>query len=85
MPLFHFNVFDGVVDLDKEGTELPNVDAAWREARLLASDIIKSDSEWNKLGDDWRIEVTDDAGVILFRIDVGAMKSPLMRAERGIT
>ena len=79
MPLFHFNVLDGVTDLDTEGTELLNVDAAWREARMLAGDIIKDDGEWAKLGEEWRIEVTDHAGLILFRIDVAAMKSPLMR------
>lgn len=81
MPLFHFNVLDGVSDIDHEGTELPDVDAAWREARLLAGDIIKDESEWQKLGDEWRIEVTDHAGLILFRIDVAAMRSPLMRSE----
>ena len=83
MPLFHFNVLDGVTDIDKEGTDLPDVDAAWREARVLASEMIKSDREWEKLGDDWRIEVTDHAGIILFRIDIGAMRSPLMKVERG--
>ena len=41
MPRFHFNIMDGVSEIDREGTELPNVDAAWREARHLASGIIK--------------------------------------------
>ena len=82
VPLFHFNVLDGVADMDREGTELPDVDTAWREARFLASEMVKSDGEWKKLGDEWRIEVTDHSGMILFRIDVAAMRSPLMRTER---
>jgi hypothetical protein len=48
LPLFHFNVCDGVTDIDREGTELPDVEAAWREARFLASGIIKEESEWEK-------------------------------------
>lgn len=82
MPLFHFNVLDGVSDIDTEGTVLPDVDAAWREARILAGDLIKDAREWDRLGEEWRIEVTDHAGTILFRIDVAAMRSPLMRTER---
>lgn len=40
MPLFHFNVMGGVSDIDIQGTELSDVDAAWHEARCLASGII---------------------------------------------
>ncbi len=74
MPRFHFNVLDGVSEIDKEGIELANVDAAWHEARRLASGIIREDDEWERLGDDWRIEVTDHRGNIIFRIDVAAMR-----------
>ncbi len=79
MSRFHLNVLDGVSAIDEEGTELANIDAAWREARHLASDILKEDGEWERLGNDWRIEVTDHTGIILFRIDVSAMRSPMMR------
>ena len=81
MPRYHFNVIDGVSDLDQDGTDLPDLQAAWREARTLAAAILKDAGEWDKLGDEWRIEVTDAAGLILFRIDVAAMRSPTVRAE----
>ncbi len=82
VPLYHFNVLDGVSDIDTEGTELPDTDTALREARSLASSIIKDAREWDNLGEEWRIEVTDHAGTILFRIDVAEMRSPLMRVEK---
>ena len=82
MPRFHFNVLDGVCDIDRVGTELADVNAAWREVRLLASEMLKSENEWKKLGDEWRVEVTDHAGMILFRIDLAATRSPVMGAER---
>ena len=82
VPLFHFNVLDGVSDIDRVGTELADVNAACREARLLASEMLKSENESKKLDDEWRVEVTDHAGMILFRIDVAATRSPVIGAER---
>ena len=69
MPRFHFNVYDGVSFVDREGQEL----AGWDEARLEAirqsGDIIKNEAKRIALGEDWRMEITDERGLVLFRLD----------------
>ena len=69
MPHFHFNVYDGVSDTDRIGTELPNWQAARLEAIRRAGEILKDDPRRLALGEDWRMEVTDETGLILFRLD----------------
>ena len=70
VPRFQFNVYDGVSSLDDTGTELSN----WREARLqaikLAGAIFTDEAQQIALGEDWRIEVTDHRGLVLFRLDL---------------
>jgi hypothetical protein len=68
MPCFLLHVHDGYPALDLEGTELPNWPAARLEAIRLAGDILKHDAHRIPLGEDWRIEVTDRAGLILFQM-----------------
>ena len=68
MPRYHFNVYDGVSSLDIEGTELPDWQAARSEAIRLAGEILKDDADSINLGEDWRIEVTDHTGLVLFQM-----------------
>lgn len=62
MTRFFFHVFDDVVALDDEGMELPDAEAARREAlagaRALAADQVRK----GKLDLSHRIEVADEAG-----------------------
>ena len=81
MPRFHFHVHDGYSALDTEGTELPDWQAARLEAIRLAGDILKHDADRIALGEDWRIEVTDHAGLILFQMTFLGGESPVMRRE----
>lgn len=68
MPRYHFNVHDGVSSLDHDGTELPDWKAARLEAVRLAGEILKDEAERVVLGEDWRIEVSDDTGLVLFHM-----------------
>ena len=79
MPRYHFNVFDrdGTPDLD--GTELPNHNAARREAIRLAGALLEQEGERLGLGEDWRMEVTDGTGLILFRLDFPVIEAPSTR------
>lgn len=84
MPRFHFNVYDGLSQLDREGQEL----AGWEEARLeairLAGAILRDEAKRIALGEDWRMEVTDETGLVLFRLDFTVMGSPaVMHARPG--
>ena len=76
MPRFHFNVYDGVSDIDKEGVELPDWEAARAQAVRVAGQIIKDGAKRIALGEDWRLEVTDYKGLILFRMDFSILASP---------
>ena len=69
MPRYYFNTYDGHTTLDKEGAELSGLRAARRRAIRLAGTLIESDVARLQLGEDWRMEVTDDQGHLLFRLD----------------
>ena len=79
MPRFHFHVHDGCSVMDTEGTELPDPQAARLEAMRIAGDILKHDAHRVALGEDWRIEVTDATGLILFQMTFLVVESPVMR------
>lgn len=63
MPRYHFNVHDGRRIVDREGTELPDADAARSEALQASGEMLKNfarESVWT--GQDWRMDVTDQDG-----------------------
>jgi hypothetical protein len=83
VPRYHFNVHDGVQQFDNEGTELSD----WKEARLhairYAGEIIKSDAKSIAVGEDWRIEVTNHEGLILFQLSFLIIEAPaILRSEK---
>lgn len=69
MTRYHFNTYDRRMTLDTEGALLPDLRAARRRAIELSGVLIEYDVSRLQLGDDWRMEVTDDRGRILFRLD----------------
>lgn len=75
MPRYHFNIFDGQSSVDQEGTELPDIAAARREALRLSGAVIEEAAKLHKLGEEWRMEVTDDTGLLLFRFDFVMMNT----------
>ncbi|SEH88937.1 hypothetical protein SAMN02799636_04301 [Methylobacterium sp. 275MFSha3.1] len=83
MPRFFFNIYDGVSMLDDTGTEL----ADWQEARIqaieLAGAVIKDEAKHIALGEDWRIEMTDERKLVLFRFDFITLEAPALSSHRG--
>lgn len=69
MPRYHFNTYDGHDTLDQEGTVLSGLRAARHRAVRLSGALIESDAARLQLGEDWRMDVTDDQGRLLFRLD----------------
>ncbi|WP_264051563.1 DUF6894 family protein [Methylobacterium flocculans] len=69
MPRYHFNVYDGVILLDKKGVELPDDMFARREAIRYAGVLLEEGARLESLGREWRMEVTDGTELILFRLD----------------
>ncbi|TXM91273.1 chemotaxis protein CheX [Methylobacterium sp. WL116] len=69
MPHYHFNVHDGVGTLDREGMLLADIGAARRQAMLLAGALLEADANRQRDGKPWLMELTNQAGEALFRLD----------------
>jgi len=69
MPRYFVNVHDDRNSIDEEGMLLPDWKAAQSLAIRYAGEILQSDAERIKTGEDWYLEVTDETGLILFRLD----------------
>lgn len=76
MPRYHFNVYDGVDMPDEDGTELPGLVFARREAIRLAGSLLEEGAGDILPGSEWRMEVTDGTGLVLFRLDFNIHQSP---------
>ena len=75
MPIYHFNVRDGSNIPDPDGTELLNLRAARVEAVKLAGRLLLDEPDTFWEGSDWHVEVTNDRGLILFRLDFMATEA----------
>ena len=77
MPRFYFDVHDGTVTIDDEGTELPDIDEARIQATKLAGILLSDNAEqfWN--GEEWKVSVRDENGVRLFSLLFVAMNTPV--------
>ena len=78
MPRYHFNVLDGVAEYDETGTEMAGIADAKREARRYAGRMLADSALIANPDNEWRIEVTDHRGVILFSLGVTMLDAPNM-------
>jgi hypothetical protein len=76
VPRSRFHSADGERDYDREGCELPDDEAAQIEAVRYAGEVLR----WNAAAlwarGQWRVEVTDDAGTLLFTVITLAVDAP---------
>jgi hypothetical protein len=79
VPRFHFNIDDGTASTDLEGTELPTIEAARRAAVRTACDVLRDQPESFWIGGEWRMDVTDAQGLILFSLHFTATIAPALR------
>ena len=81
MPRYHFHHSDGGFVPDTEGTELANLDAARVEAVRFAAEMARDrpDLVWN--GRDFRVEVTDESGMLLCTVVLLGIDAPAARAR----
>ena len=75
MPRYFFNRTDGYVDNDDVGTELPDLDTARIQAVVFAGESLKDDPSKVWAGHDFRVEVTDEAGRLVFTVVTLAINS----------
>jgi len=63
MQRYHFNLKDGRLSLDDDGSEFPDIHAARKEALRYSTEVLRneaSDSLWD--GEPWQLWVTDQPG-----------------------
>ncbi len=78
MALFFFDVYDGRSDADDVGTELPDVASARSEGMALAGQIIRDAARDGEIYEAWHLNVRDDTGVTLFRMDFHVSQPPVV-------
>lgn len=83
MPRYFFNVYHEKPELDEEGEELPNAQAAWLEATVTAGKIIQDLDGKLRPGAEWRMEVTDEFTNRLYVIKLYVEKSRSDRSSIG--
>lgn len=76
MPLFHFNVQDGSNITDSEGSELNDIAAARLAAVEMAGELLKDHARDFLHDETWSMDVTDDAGLILFSLVMHLADAP---------
>lgn len=82
MPRYFFTTADGTRDPDVDGTELPSLSAARIEAIKFAGEVLSDHPDMIWDGEDFRVEVSDEAGLLLFTVVAMAMDSPSGAASR---
>jgi len=73
MPRYYFHIHHTSSHIDHEGEELPDKDAAWREATETAGRILQGlDGRLKPDEDPWRMIVADEFNDPLFEIHIAA-------------
>jgi hypothetical protein len=69
MPLYFFRVSHGEKSTSPgAGLELPDNEAAWIEATTACGEIIRDLDGDLRIGAEWRMEVTNETGDVLYRL-----------------
>jgi hypothetical protein len=73
MPIYHFHVDNGEFNPDRDGIDLPDLDAARMEAVRAAGEIINESNRsfWEHMTP-WMMNVTDDENRLLFTLQFSA-------------
>jgi hypothetical protein len=75
MPRFYFRIVDSVnTEVKEEGLQLPDKQAAWVEATAACGELLKELDGALKPGDNWQMQVKDQAGRILYELEFRTRK-----------
>jgi len=74
MPRYFFHITHERTEIDREGEELPDKHAAWREATVTAGQMLQGIDGNLVPGRDRRMEVTDEFQNTLFLLHIRAEK-----------
>jgi len=76
VPRYHFNLHDHRYVPDPEGSDLPNLEHAKRQAIKLAAAILLNCPDEFLSSKEWRVEVTDPSGVLHFTVGLAVSHAP---------
>jgi hypothetical protein len=79
MNRYFFHTEDGHYIADMEGTELPDLAAARCDAVQLLVDLLDKQPEVFWRNESFRVIVSDDSGITLFRIELSAVMAPALQ------
>ena len=81
MPRYFFHIYDGYSAPDQDGTELPDIYTAQAEAIRLSGEVLREMGAkfWN--GTDWKLEVADERGLVLFVLRLSAEERAQLRLK----
>jgi len=82
MPRFHFHTQDGSCSVDREGLDLPDIEAAREEAAKSLGDVLRDTPGLFLEHDNLQIIVTDDNDLTLFSFDLSTTKAPALAGRR---
>ena len=74
MARYFFNIHGARRSLDEEGEELPNNEAAWKEATIIAGELFSDMNGKFRPGQEWALEVADDQRKPLYMIRISAQE-----------
>jgi hypothetical protein len=74
MPMYYFHASDAAPGLDDLGEDLPNDEAAWREATIVAGQIFRDIDGKLRPNQDWTLDVADESRSPLFQIHISTKK-----------
>ena len=77
MPRYFFNLAGAVRDRDDMGHELPNLSEARRAAAVAAGEYLRDRPEVAWMGEEFRMEVTNKQGLILFTLITLGVDAPV--------
>ena len=75
MPRYFFNIHGAHPSPDEEGDELPDNEAAWREATVIVGELFKNIDGKFRPGEEWALEVADDQRKPLYLIRINAQET----------
>lgn len=73
---YFFNQVDGEIKLDDDGIEFDSINEARLEAVRYAGEVLRYHPTLVWTGQDFRIEVTDEAKLVLFTVIVVGVDAP---------
>ncbi|MGF6431299.1 DUF6894 family protein [Bradyrhizobium elkanii] len=66
MPRYFFHIQHGKRDPDEIGMDLQDIDAAWKEGTVTAGRFLQDLDGTLKPGQEWRMEITDETGDLIW-------------------